>query len=152
MTPSPHRLSLAEMEQAARIHRAAFDDRLPWLAGLHTPEEDLAFYRDQVFATCELWGVSEAGALVGFIAFRPGWIEQLYVLPSVQRQGAGAALLAVAKAASPSLLLWTFQRNLPARRFYEAHGFRPIRETDGSDNEEREPDVLYRWQGEEPPL
>ncbi len=33
-----------------------------------------------------------------------------------------------------------------ARRFYEARGFRPVRFTDGADNEERWPDVRYRWQ------
>ena len=35
-------------------------------------------------------------------------------------------------------------RNLPARRFYEARGFLAIKETDGEENEAREPDVLYR--------
>jgi hypothetical protein len=42
-------------------------------------------------------------------------------------------------------MLWTFQRNAPARRFYEKEGFVAVRETDGSGNEEREPDVLYLW-------
>jgi hypothetical protein len=40
---------------------------------------------------------------------------------------------------------WTFQRNAPARRFYVARGFRLITETDGKQNEEQEPDALYRW-------
>lgn len=44
------------------------------------------------------------------------------------------------------LNLWTFQRNRRARRFYELNGFAAVRETDGSSNEEKEPDVLYRWQ------
>ena len=44
------------------------------------------------------------------------------------------------------LTLWTFQRNLRARRFYEANGFVAVRETDGAGNEEKEPDVLYRWE------
>lgn len=150
MTATLHRLALGEMEPAARIHRAAFDDRLPWLAGLHTPDEDLAFFRDRVFTTCELWGARDGGLLVGMIAFRAGWIDHLYVLPTAQRRGIGGALLALAKSGSPGLMLWTFQRNLPARRFYEWHGFRPIRETDGNDNEEREPDVLYGWQVDDP--
>jgi Uma2 family endonuclease len=42
------------------------------------------------------------------------------------------------------LRLWTFQRNAAARAFYQAHGFVAQRMT-GGDNEEREPDVLYRW-------
>jgi ribosomal protein S18 acetylase RimI-like enzyme len=83
--------------------------------------------------------------MIGFIAFRRGWVDQLYVLPHRQGEGAGGALLQVAKAASPSLMLWTFERNEQARRFYERHGFVAVRETDGSDNDEREPDVLYQW-------
>jgi putative acetyltransferase len=44
--------------------------------------------------------------------------------------------------------LWTFQRNKRARSFYENHGFVAISETDGSRNEEKEPDVMYSWQRE----
>ena len=139
------RLHLDDMDRVAIIHRAAFDERLPWLAGLHTPAEDRAYFRTQVFAACQVWGVFE-DEIVGFIAFREDWIEQLYVLPVHQGTGAGGALLAVAKVAWPELQLWTFQRNFPARRFYERHGFLAVRETDGMGNEEREPDVLYRWQ------
>ncbi|GLS17927.1 N-acetyltransferase [Labrys miyagiensis] len=145
--PAPftlRRLSLDDMDRAALIHRTAFDQRLPWLAGLHTPEEDRAFFRNQVFAECQVWGAL-AEEIVGFIAFWEGWVDQLYVLPQHQGKGAGAVLLALAKAASAELQLWTFQRNLPARRFYERQGFVAVRETDGSGNEEREPDVLYRW-------
>ena len=145
MDCSQKRLSLAEMDHAALIHRAAFDDRLPWLSGLHTPEEDRAFFRDHVFVNCEVWGAF-GDELVGFIAFREGWVDHLYVLPSRQAQGTGEGLLNIAKAAWPLLNLWTFQRNRAARAFYEKRGFSLVRETDGSGNEEREPDVLYRWQ------
>ena len=44
-----------------------------------------------------------------------------------------------------ALQLWAFQRNTAARAFYEAHGFTVQRLTDGSGNEEGEPDVLYAW-------
>jgi GNAT superfamily N-acetyltransferase len=144
MFPSLRRLREEEMDQAAVIHRTAFDERLPWLAALHTPAEDRAFFRDRVFVECEVWGAFD-GELIGFIAFREGWIDQLYVAPDRQRQGVGATLLQIAKAASSSLSLWTFQRNPGARRFYEKHGFAAVEQTDGSRNEEREPDVLYRW-------
>ena len=144
--PAPiRRLSRDEMDQAALVHRAAFDERLPWLAGLHTPSEDDAFYRDEVFVRDQVWGAVDDG-LIGFIAFRDGWIDQFYVLPARQGQGVGKALLDVAKAAYPELRLWTFQRNAPARRFYENRGFIALEQTDGSRNEEREPDILYRWQ------
>jgi GNAT superfamily N-acetyltransferase len=139
------RLVLADMDAAARVHRAAYDRALPWLSGLHTPEEDRWFFRERVFRDCEVWGAFEAGDMSGIIAFRQDWIEQFYVLPGMQGRGVGTALLRVAQHASPSLQLWTFQRNVRARRFYEARGFVLVRETDGTANEEREPDALYLW-------
>jgi hypothetical protein len=37
-----------------------------------------------------------------------------------------------------------------ARRFYERHGLRAVRFTDGTGNEEKTPDALYEWRpGEE---
>jgi GNAT superfamily N-acetyltransferase len=139
------RLILEEMLQVARIHRQSFDDRLPWLAGLHTPQEDVAYFRNQVFAECEVHGAEEAGRLIGFIAFAKDWIHQLYVLPQAQGKGAGSRLLAVAQAGANHLQLWTFEKNTGARAFYEARGFHAVRVTDGTDNEEKEPDVLYEW-------
>ncbi|RKK01171.1 GNAT family N-acetyltransferase [Pseudoroseomonas wenyumeiae] len=138
-------LGLDEMDAAASVHRASFDERLPWLTGLHTPAEDRWFYRQRVFPECSVWGAIENDTLLGIIAFREDWIDQFYVLPSAQGKGIGTALLEVAKSKADSLLLWTFQRNNAARRFYEQRGFVAVRETDGSKNEEREPDVLYRW-------
>jgi hypothetical protein len=38
-----------------------------------------------------------------------------------------------------------FQRNAPARGFYEARGFALVEETDGARNEEKEPDACYLW-------
>ena len=74
---SVRRLDLADMDAAARVHRAAFDDRLPWLAGLHKPEEDQLFYRTHVFRTCSVWGAANGAEIVGIVAFRPMWIDQL---------------------------------------------------------------------------
>ena len=144
MAFSLKRLTLNDMDRAAIILRTSFDERLPWLAGLHTPEEDRAYFRNHLFPACEVWGAAD-GDIIGIIAFRRGWIDQLHVLPPWQGRGAGTALLAVAKAKSASLQLWTFRANAPARAFYEARGFFAIDQTDGSGNEEREPDVLYRW-------
>lgn len=140
------KLALKDMDAAAAVHRASFDHALPSLAGLHTRAEDCAYYRTQVFAACQLWGVEWQSKLVGIIAFREGWIDQLYVLPDAQGQGVGSDLLEIAQDAFPVLNLWTFQRNKRARRFYEANGFVAVRETGGAGNEEKEPDVLYRWQ------
>ena len=139
------KLALADMGTAAAVHRASFDHALPNLAGLHTPEEDRAFYRTQVFQACQIWGAEKQSKLVGIVAFREDWIDQLYVLPDAQGRGIGSDLLEIAQAAFPVLNLWTFQRNARARRFYELNGFAALRGTDGSGNEEKEPDVIYRW-------
>ena len=139
------KLDLADMDAAAAVHRAAFDHALPWLAGLHTPEENRQFFRTRLFRACEIWGAADGPELVGIIAFREGWIDQLYVLPTTQRRGIGTDLLDVAKSKFARLQLWTFQRNAQARRFYESRGFVLVEETDGAGNEEREPDARYLW-------
>ncbi len=153
MPYSLRRLTLEEMDRAAIIHRTAFDERLPWLAGMHTPEGDRVYFRERVFVECEVWGAAVDGETIGIVAFREGWIDQLYVLPQHQGRGAGDALLRIAKsAASSSLQLCTFQQNALARRFYEKRGFVAVKLTDGSESHEREPDVLYRWQQSEQPF
>jgi GNAT superfamily N-acetyltransferase len=86
--------------------------------------------------------------VVGFLARHSAegvsWITHLYLLPGFVGQGIGSRLLAQAVATAPRpIRAWTFQQNAGARRFYERHGFAPIAFTDGDDNEERSPDVLY---------
>lgn len=138
-------LTIEDMDEAAAVHRISFDHALPTLAGRHTPEEDRWFFRERVFATCELWGYFDGQALLGIIAFHDGWIDQLYVLPPSQGRGVGTAVLQVAQSKFHHLNLWTFQRNVRARRFYEQRGFVLVKETNGAANEEREPDAKYSW-------
>jgi putative acetyltransferase len=138
------RAGITDIDAVARLHRHVRRESLPFLPDLHTPDEDLQFFRDAVFAQCEVW-VAGGGAIDGFIAFRAGWVDHLYVRPDCQRRGIGSALLAQATQTYPLLWLWTFQRNEAAIRFYRAHGFREIERTDGARNEEREPDILFEW-------
>jgi putative acetyltransferase len=133
---------VGDVEAVARLFRAVQRTCLPYLPDLHTPEEDLAFFRHRVFAECEVW---IAGAIDGFIAFRPGWVDHLYVHSQSHRRGIGRALLAVAMNRDAPLRLWVFQRNIAAIAFYRTCGFREIERTDGSRNEEREPDILMEW-------
>ncbi len=139
------KLCLDQVEAVARLYRAAYDDRFPFIAGRHTPADDIRYFRDTVFPAEQVWGAIAEGAFRGIVSFREGWVEKLYVLPAFQRQGLGRALLAIPKRENRHVQLWTFQRNIAARRFYEAQGFAVVRETDGSQTEEREPDVLYAW-------
>jgi GNAT superfamily N-acetyltransferase len=138
-------LALTDMSAAAQVHRIALEYAMPLLVGFHTPDAYLWFYRERVFPTCRVWGRFDGDELSGIIAFSDGWIEQLYVLPSAHGRGIGTELLDVAKDAHERLELWTFQRNAPARRFYEARAFVLVEETDGTRNEEKEPDARYVW-------
>ena len=135
------RAQAGDAESVARLFRAVRRACLPYLPDLHTAAEDLAFFRDRVFAECEVW-VAQADTLDGFIAFRTGWVDHLYVRPECHRQGLGKALLALAMKRHAPLRLWVFQRNTAAIGFYRARGFRAIERTDGARNEEREPDML----------
>jgi GNAT superfamily N-acetyltransferase len=70
-----------------------------------------------------VWGAVDDKAVLGLVAFREDWIDQLYVSPHAQGHGVGTETLKVAQSSFCRLQLWTFQRNLPARRFYERRGF-----------------------------
>ena len=88
------------------------------------------------------------GAVAGVLAIGNDadyrWIRQLWVAPALVGQGMGSDLLHHALAhLQPPVRLYTFQANVGARRFYERNGFTAIAFTDGRDNEERCPDVLF---------
>lgn len=94
-----------------------------------------------------MW-VAETGTgdMLGFASVEGTELEHLYLRPDVRRRGIGSLLLAKAREISPEeLTLHVFQRNTDARAFYERYGFTAVDFNDGSRNEEKEPDVLYRW-------
>ena len=138
-----------ESDVIARLHRAVMTACLPFLPDLHTPAEDRAFFRDRVFPSHDV-RVADDGGICGYIAFRPGWVDHLYIVPEAQGRGIGTALLACATERHDSLSLWAFQRNAAAQRFYLARGWRPAAHTDGSANEEREPDTRFVWTRADP--
>jgi len=116
------------------------------------PDEHVPFVAGIIARHDDVWLAEDEGRIVGFLSIahsqRDGGdvLERLYVEPDVQGQGIGTALLEQAKALRPGgLVLWVFQKNRGARRFYERHGFRLVKLTDGAENLEREPDALYQW-------
>ena len=143
--PVVRRARADESDAVAAVFRASKKAALPYLPDLHTAAEDRAYLREHVFPSCDVWVALEEHAIVGFCAFRDGWIDQLYVESAHQGRGVGSALLERAKSAQQHVQLWTFQRNVRALAFYAARGFRIVRRTDGSGNEEHEPDVLLAW-------
>jgi GNAT superfamily N-acetyltransferase len=80
-----------------------------------------------------------------FLARQGEEVRQLYTRPDRIGRGAGTQLIEAAKSSGVSAL-WCFQANARARRFYEVRGFHAIRFRDDADNEERVPDVRYRWE------
>jgi GNAT superfamily N-acetyltransferase len=119
---------------------------LPFLPKLHTEDETRAWIRNVMVPGHEVWVADGPRGVVGFAAIHDDSLGHLYVHPGAQRQGVGTALLAVVKRERPAgFLLWTFQPNDGARRFYERHGLRAIAFGDGSGNEEGVPDVQYEW-------
>jgi ribosomal protein S18 acetylase RimI-like enzyme len=125
---------------------------LTFLPKLHTDDETRAFVDNVVMPRQDVVVAEDASGIIGFVAMAHGdFVEHLYVDPGHQRVGVGTALLDEAKRRMPAGFgLWTFQANEAARRFYEKHGLRVVRLTDGSGNEERTPDALYEWPGREP--
>jgi GNAT superfamily N-acetyltransferase len=95
----------------------------------------------------ETWVADAGGTVVGVMVVKGDELSQLYLEPDWRGRGIGDLFVGLAKERSPrGLTLWTFQVNKPAHRFYERHGFVAVEYTDGSGNEEREPDVRYVWQ------
>jgi len=131
--------------ECASVLRTTRKHSLPYLPDLHSEDEDVRFLADGVFATDTVLVALNGERVVGFIAFSEGWVNHLYVVPGWQRHGIGRELLERAKLQRRSLQLWTFERNIAALRFYEKEGFRVVKRTDGFGNEEKEPDVLLRW-------
>ncbi|HUY26247.1 MAG TPA: GNAT family N-acetyltransferase [Candidatus Binataceae bacterium] len=139
--------AIAEVYIASRRGAARF------LPTVHSDDEIRGWIASYLVPNAEVW-VAEAaepagnviGSIIGMMALAGEMLEQLYIVPAAQRRGVGGGMLALAmRERREGLRLWTFQANAPARRFYEARGFRAIEFTDGSRNEERAPDVLYEW-------
>ena len=144
--PVPRRATTEEAGQVAELWLRSRRAAVPAIpAPVHSDEEVRAHFA-LVIAGCEVWVLDGAeGAVVALLVLRPGWVDQLYVDPARTGQGLGSALLDLAKSrAGGALDLWTFERNVGARRFYERHGFAEVATTAG-DNEEGAPDVRYRW-------
>lgn len=139
------RAEFRDADAIATIHERARREAMPWLAVAHTALETRAFVRG-LLKKEDVYVALDAGKIVGYGAWRDGWLNHLYVHPSAQRRGVGTLLLSHARRAMPAgFAFWVFQRNAIARAFYEKHGCVAVRETDGRGNAEREPDVEYRW-------
>ncbi|MFE9907650.1 GNAT family N-acetyltransferase [Streptomyces clavifer] len=144
------RLRAATSEDAEAVTRVFLDSRaavLPYLPRVHSDEDTRAWITHVLLPGSRTWVAEDgAGELLGFASLDGDELDQLYLRPDALRRGIGTRLLDRVKAASRGeLSLYTFRRNAAACAFYERHGFVAVAYDDGSRNEEREPDVQYRW-------
>jgi ribosomal protein S18 acetylase RimI-like enzyme len=136
-------LRTGESDTIAAVYIASFRG-LTFLPTLHTDDQIRAWIRDQMVPAHEVWVAEVAGRIVGFAALSGDLLGHIYVHPNEQDRGLGTALFDIVKQERPGgFRLWVFQKNEGARRFYERHGCQLVELTDGSGNEEKEPDALY---------
>ena len=130
----------------ARLYADARRAAVPAIPPSVHDDADIArFVASKMIPELETWVAVEGDAIVGLLALRDEWVDQLYLLPGRTGAGIGSALLDLAKAQRPGgLQLWAFQSNVRAIAFYEGHGFVAEAWTEG-DNEEGAPDVRMRW-------
>ena len=150
MAISFRRANAADAAEVATVYIASRRGAAAYLPTVGTDEEIRAFVINQMVPERETWVAEDAGRIVAVLTLHDADLDQFYVAPTEQRRGVGDAMLAHAKRLRPAgLQLWAFQRNAPARRFYETRGFVAKKFTDGATNMEREADVLYEWKREQ---
>jgi GNAT superfamily N-acetyltransferase len=111
---------------------------------VHSDDEVRAWFQDVVVPSREVWVAGDGDELTAMMVLDGEWIEQLYVAPERLREGYGSRFIRLAQSTRSELALWTFEANMSARAFYEAHGFKPSG-APSSENEERAPALCYRW-------
>ena len=139
-----------DSDRIAEIYLTCRKQFLPYAPLAHSDEEIRRWTKQTLIPGGGVTVAVVNDTIVGFLAVSSddsyGWIDQVYLDPSMTGSGLGSALVELAKTqVAPPVRLYTFQRNEGARRFYRRHGFREVELTDGSSNEEKTPDVLMEW-------
>lgn len=140
----------ADLEPTVAMWRASKRAAFPYVAvqQLYTLQNDTDYFRDVIAQECDVWLAADQDQILGLLALRDDLIDQLFVAVDQQRRGVGGALLEKARALSPDQLrAYTFQKNEPARAFYEKHGFTIVR-SGISPPPENEPDLEFMWRPE----
>jgi ribosomal protein S18 acetylase RimI-like enzyme len=107
-------------------------------------DDHLRYFDEHVVAETNVRLALRGGTLVGFGAFTPEAVIQLYVHVDHLGQGIGTRLLDHAKTASGGRLwLYTFVTNTNAQRFYERHGFELVER--GFEPVMQLGDLRYEW-------
>ena len=121
---------------------------LPFAPLRHADREVQVWIRDVLIPAGRVVVYERQCQVVGFLSTSEtkacAWVDHLYVLPGFTGKEVGTQLLRHAHGLLPRpIRLYTFQQNTGARRFYGRHGYVEIAFTNGEDNEEACPDVLF---------
>ncbi len=143
--PKIRPLTPNDANDIARVLGLSHGLPVPTVARWHAPNRDRVLVEERPFGSADVFGAFSGDHLIGYITWRPQWIDHLYVMPEHTEAGVGTALLDAVKARQKRIDLWTLENNTHARKFYEARGFVEIELTNGAGRAEQEPDVLYRW-------
>lgn len=147
---SLRKATLADAKAVANVYVASRKEFIAFAALAHSDESIYQWIYTTLIPTNQVIVAEENGVIVGMMALSKeegiGWIDQLYLSPGSVGKGIGTLLVTTAKSILGSpIRLRTFQQNIGARKFYERHGFQEIECSDGRENEEHCPDVLYEW-------
>lgn len=140
----------AHGDELVRLWRASFEHGVRTI-DTNTIDNQLDFLRRELVPTHRVRVVLRGSGggrqeIVGFMASTPQSVAQLFVRVGEIGQGIGTRLLELAKAeSSGSLWLYTFARNVAARRFYERHGFREVEREDPGENMYRLQAIKLAW-------
>ena len=117
--------------------------RIARAAGLHTPEQDRWFFRERLFATCEVWGPrTTRGCSASLPSAKVGSTSSTCC--RMQRGGASALGCWLSRKSGSRGCSCGPSSEMRGPAF-ESRGFVLVEETDGSGNEEQEPDARYLW-------
>ncbi|MFI1377230.1 GNAT family N-acetyltransferase [Streptomyces longwoodensis] len=136
----------ADALPAADVWLRSFAAALPSVRCAHDEDDVRQWFTLVLVPQYQTWVATAGTDVVGVLVLKGPELKQLYLAPEWRGRGLGDRFISLAKKQQPDgLSLWTFQVNGAARRFYERHGFTEAERTDGSRNDEHEPDVHYVW-------
>ncbi|MFG3001987.1 GNAT family N-acetyltransferase [Streptomyces sp. NPDC048340] len=137
----------SDARPAADTWLRSFAAALPTVRCAHDAADVRDWFAHVLVPQYETWVAVTGSEVVGVMVINGGEMKQLYLDPAWRGRRLGDRFMSLAKEQRPEgLALWTFQVNEPAHRFYERHGFIAVERTDGTRNDEHEPDVRYVWQ------
>lgn len=145
--------TLADAEEVATVYLSSRRAFLPFAPLAHSDSEVRDWIATKLIPSGSVVVAEVDSRIIAMMATSHdegvSWIDQLYLLPEAVGQGLGTRMLRMAiDRLAPPIRLFTFQESSESRRFYERHGFRAISQSEGRENEEKCPDVLYEFSGE----